>query len=269
MRKLLFWLILVPVLLALLVQLYFFLQIGWWVNHNPESTSFMRQQLSTLQEKNPNAQLKQKWVPYKRISNNLKRAIIASEDSNFPVMKASIGTRWKKLTKKRSRRARLLLVVRPSRSNWQRTFFLSGDRSYIRKAQEFVITWMLEFWMDKERIFEIYLNVVEWGVGIFGAEAAAQHYYGISAAQLSAEQAARLAVMLPKSPLLRCASRHRLSGPSHRSDIASHERRYLCLKLSCSSFAANINGCSPQFIERLSTILPMRSSCPADDRFHA
>ena len=83
LRKLLFWLIVVPVLLVLLVQLYFFLQIGWWVNHNPDSTSFMRHQLSILQEKNPKAQLKQKWIPYNRISNNLKRAIIASEDSNF------------------------------------------------------------------------------------------------------------------------------------------------------------------------------------------
>jgi monofunctional biosynthetic peptidoglycan transglycosylase len=78
-----------------------------------------------------------------------------------------------------------------------KNLFLSGDRSYLRKGQEVVITYMLEFWMDKERIFEIYLNVVEWGVGVYGAEAAAQHYYGVSAAQLDAVQAARLAVMLP------------------------------------------------------------------------
>jgi monofunctional biosynthetic peptidoglycan transglycosylase len=79
-----------------------------------------------------------------------------------------------------------------------KNLFLSGERSYARKAQEVVITYMLEFWMDKERIFEVYLNVVEWGNGVFGAEAASQHYYGTSAANLSAAQAARLAVMLPK-----------------------------------------------------------------------
>ena len=78
-----------------------------------------------------------------------------------------------------------------------KNLFLSGERSYLRKGQEVIITYMLEYWMDKERIFEIYLNVVEWGVGVFGAEAASQHYYGVSAAQLSAAQAARLAVMLP------------------------------------------------------------------------
>ncbi|HWV64114.1 MAG TPA: transglycosylase domain-containing protein, partial [Oxalicibacterium sp.] len=83
LRRLLLWLILVPVTLIVLVQLYFFLQIGWWVHHDPESTSFMRHQLSVMQEKNPNAKLKQKWVPYNRISKNLKRAIIASEDANF------------------------------------------------------------------------------------------------------------------------------------------------------------------------------------------
>lgn len=197
MRKLLFWLILVPVLLILLVQLYFFLQIGWWVNHNPDSTSFMRQQLSTLQEKNPNAQLKQKWVPYKRISNNLKRAIIASEDSNFS---GHEGIDWEALEKAYEKNIKKGKVVAGGSTITQqlaKNLFLSGDRSYIRKGQELIITYMLEFWMDKERIFEIYLNVVEWGVGIFGAEAATQHYYGISAAQLNAEQAARLAVMLP------------------------------------------------------------------------
>src|SRR5690606_30521588 len=78
-----------------------------------------------------------------------------------------------------------------------KNLFLSGERSYVRKAQEVVITYMLEFWMEKERILEIYLNSVEWGVGVFGAEAAARHYYGVSAASLTSYQAARLAVMLP------------------------------------------------------------------------
>jgi monofunctional biosynthetic peptidoglycan transglycosylase len=79
-----------------------------------------------------------------------------------------------------------------------KNLFLSGERSYVRKAQEIIITYMLEFLMDKERILEIYLNVVEWGTGIFGAEAAAQHYFGVSAAALTPAQAARLAVMLPR-----------------------------------------------------------------------
>lgn len=197
MRKLLLWIALVPLALLLLLQLYFFLQIGWWVDHNPGSTSFMRRQLSVLQEKNPNAVLQQKWVTYDHISTNLKRAIIASEDANFSEHE---GVDWEALQKayeKNSRKGKVVAGGSTITQQLAKNLFLSGQRSYFRKAQEFVITYMLEFWMEKERIFEIYLNVVEWGNGVYGAEAAAEHYYGISAAALNPGQAARLAVMLP------------------------------------------------------------------------
>lgn len=197
LRRLLLWLILVPVALIVLMQLYFFLQIGWWVNHNPESTSFMRHQLSVMQEKNPNATLKQKWVPYNRISKNLKRAIIASEDANFSDHEGIDWSALEKAYEKNLKKGRVVAGGSTITQQLAKNLFLSGDRSYLRKGQEVVITYMLEFWMDKERIFEIYLNVVEWGVGVYGAEAAARHYYGVSAAQLDAVQAARLAVMLP------------------------------------------------------------------------
>jgi monofunctional glycosyltransferase len=208
-RKLLLWLVLAPILVVLLIQLYFFLQIGWWVEHNPSSTSFMRQQLSVLREKNPNAKLQHKWVPYNRISGNLKRAIIASEDSNFSEHE---GVDWDALQRayeKNSKKGKVVAGGSTITQQLAKNLFLSGDRSYLRKAQEFVITFMLEFWMDKERIFEIYLNVVEFGSGVFGAEAAAQHYYGVSAAQLGASQAAKLAVMLPNP---RFFDAHRGSG---------------------------------------------------------
>jgi monofunctional glycosyltransferase len=208
-RKLLLWLVLAPILVVLLIQLYFFLQIGWWVGHNPSSTSFMRQQLLVLREKNPNAKLQHKWVPYNRISGNLKRAIIASEDSNFSEHE---GVDWDALQRayeKNSKKGKVVAGGSTITQQLAKNLFLSGDRSYLRKAQEFVITFMLEFWMDKERIFEIYLNVVEFGSGVFGAEAAAQHYYGVSAAQLGASQAAKLAVMLPNP---RFFDAHRGSG---------------------------------------------------------
>lgn len=197
LRNLFVWLIVVPMLIVLAVQLYFFMQIWWWVGHNPDSTSFMRRQLSVLQEKNPAAKLQYKWVPYDRISNNLKRAIIASEDSNFSEHE---GVDWEALQKayeKNNRKGKVVAGGSTITQQLAKNLFLSGERSYIRKAQELAITYMLEFWMDKERIFEIYLNVVEWGNGVFGAEAAAQHYYGVPAANLGASQAARLAVMLP------------------------------------------------------------------------
>jgi len=197
LKKLLLWLIVAPLVLVLALQLYFFAQIWWWVEHNPTSTSFMRQQLAVLREKDPAARLQFQWVDYERISGNLKRAIIASEDANFS---GHEGIDWEALQKayeKNSRKGRVVAGGSTITQQLAKNLFLSGERSYLRKSQEVVIAYMIEYWMDKERIFEIYLNVVEWGTGVFGAEAAARHYYGISAASLSASQAARLAVMLP------------------------------------------------------------------------
>jgi monofunctional biosynthetic peptidoglycan transglycosylase len=198
MKRILLWLILAPVLLVLLIQAYFFLQICWWINYNPGSTSFMRQQLSVLREKNPEAKLQHKWVPYNRISNNLKRAVISSEDDGFS---EHDGVDWEAMQKayeKNQKKGKVAYGGSTITQQLAKNLFLSGERSYLRKGQELVITYMLELCMDKERILEIYLNVVEWGVGVFGAEAASRHYYGISAAALSPAQAARLAVMLPK-----------------------------------------------------------------------
>ena len=191
------WIFIVPILLFVVVQLYFLLQIWWWVDHNPGMTSFMREQQSALREKNPNANISQQWVPYNRISNNLKRAIIASEDANFS---DHDGVDWDALQKAYEKNNKKHKVVSGGSTITQqlaKNLFLSGSRSYVRKGQELIITFMLETLMDKERIFEIYLNVVEFGNGTFGAEAAARHYYGVSAANLSAPQAAKLAVLLP------------------------------------------------------------------------
>jgi monofunctional biosynthetic peptidoglycan transglycosylase len=191
------WLALAAVAIVLMAQLYFFMQIGWWVRHNPQSTSFMQQRLAVMRETNPHAVLQYQWVPYQRISRNLKRAIIVSEDASFAEHQ---GVDWDALEKayqKNLRKGRVVAGGSTITQQLAKNLFLSSERSYLRKGQEFIIAYMLEFWMDKERIFEIYLNVVEWGNGIFGAEAAARHYYGVSAANLSSSQAARLAVMLP------------------------------------------------------------------------
>lgn len=197
LKRWLKWLILVPLGLFLLLQAYFALQIWWWIDHNPESTSFMRHQLDVLQEKNPDAKLAHTWVPYARISKNLKRAIIASEDANFSEHE---GVDWEALQKayeKNSKKGKVVAGGSTITQQLAKNLFLSGSRSYLRKGQEFIIAFMLEGMMEKERIFEIYLNSVEWGVGVFGAEAAAQHYYRVSAKNLGAAQAAKLAVMLP------------------------------------------------------------------------
>lgn len=196
-RKLFKWLILAPVMLILAVQVYYFAHIVWWIDHNPSMTSMMEQQEEILQAKNPKARLRHTWVPYNRISNHLKRAVVASEDANFA---EHDGVDWDALLKayeKNQRRHKIAAGGSTITQQLAKNLFLSGSRSYIRKGQELVIAWMLEAVLDKRRILEIYLNVVEYGRGVFGAEAAARHYYKTSAARLNAEQSARLAVMLP------------------------------------------------------------------------
>jgi len=196
-RRWIKWIFLAPLLLVLLVQLYFFAMVCWYSQFNPGSTSFMREQLSQLREKNPDAALKHQWVPYERISRHLKRAVVASEDANFSVHN---GVDWEGIERAYERNNRRSKVVGGGSTITQqlaKNLFLSGSRSYVRKGQELVIAFMLETVMSKERILELYLNVVEYGRGVFGAEAAARHYYRTSAANLSQAQAARLAVMLP------------------------------------------------------------------------
>jgi monofunctional biosynthetic peptidoglycan transglycosylase len=191
------WLFLGPLLAVFLLQLYFFLMVCWYVRFNPETTSFQRQQLSELREKNPKAKLLQLWVPYASISNNLKRAVIASEDANFT---DHDGVDWEAIEKAYNRNNTKHKVVGGGSTITQqlaKNLFLSGSRSYLRKGQEMIIAFMLETVMSKERILEIYLNVVEMGRGVFGAEAAARYYYKTTAARLNPAQAAQLAVMLP------------------------------------------------------------------------
>lgn len=197
-RSLWFYLVGVPLLLIVLWQLYYLVHILWWISHNPASTSFMRQQQEVLQEKNPQFELKHRWVAYDKISRHLKRAVIASEDDGFV---DHDGVEWEAIQKafeKNQKKGKLVSGGSTITQQLAKNLFLSGERSYVRKAEELVIAFMLEACMSKERILEIYLNVVEWGVGLFGAEAAARHYYGISASALSPSQAARMAVMLPK-----------------------------------------------------------------------
>lgn len=195
--KLLLLLLGAALIAVLCIQLYYFMQIAWWVNNNPSTTSFMDRQLTLMQQKNPKARLQHRWVPYERISVHLKRAVIAAEDANFSGHEGIDWQAMQKAWEKNTRRGKVVAGGSTITQQLAKNLFLSGDRSYVRKAQELTITYMLEFLMGKERIFEIYLNVVELGNGVFGAEAAARHYYGVSAAQLGPEQAARLAVMLP------------------------------------------------------------------------
>jgi monofunctional glycosyltransferase len=181
----------------LVTQLYYFAQIAAWNVIDPGSTAFMRADAWRLKAETPPVAIQHQWVPYEQISRNLKRAVIASEDADFANNNGyevdAILQAWEK------NRARGRIVAGGSTISQQlaRNLFLSSEKSYLRKGQELIITWMLETLLDKERIFEIYLNSVEFGRGVYGAEAAARYYFKVPASRLTAGQAARLAVMLP------------------------------------------------------------------------
>lgn len=187
----------VLVLLLLAWQGWYLGWVVWWKFVNPSTTSFMSLRLDELRGKDPRAGLKQQWVPYERISANLKRAVVAAEDAKFSEHEGFDWEGIQKALEKNQKKGRIVAGGSTISQQLAKNLFLSASKTPWRKAQEAVITLMLEAVLDKRRILEIYLNVVEWGNGVFGAEAAARHYYGTSAAQVSAEQAARLAVLLP------------------------------------------------------------------------
>lgn len=186
--------------LLVLALLYLFWLFGWvlyWGRFNPDTTRFMEIRLSELQAKQPAATLKKQWLPYERISPHLKRALIASEDGKFV---HHAGFDWEGIQvamKKNERKGKAVAGGSTITQQLAKNLFLTPERSLLRKGEEAVITLMIEATWSKRRIFEVYLNVIEWGNGVFGAEAAARHYYGIGAHQLSTEQAARLAAMVP------------------------------------------------------------------------
>jgi len=229
------WRLLVLVLICLVsLQVWFIARIALMAAVAPQSTTFQRSEMWRLLVDKRQIAWSQTWVDDVRIASNLKRAVIASEDAGFAdhdgVEWDALEKAWDKnqraetaaerrnaqLEKQRQppahkpaarsaaaaappRRAVEPKVVGGSTISQQlaKNLFLSGERTVFRKAQEFVLTLALEALLDKRRILEIYLNSVEWGEGVFGAQAAARHYFRTDAARLDASAAARLAVMLP------------------------------------------------------------------------
>jgi len=209
MRAALRWLLLV-LLAALALQLFFLLRVASMAVLDPQSTTFQRTEMWRITQEKGRLRWRQQWVDYAQLPENLKRAVIASEDGAF---RQHEGVDWEALEKAWQRNAmaeeqvaRRNLRARPHRiiggstitQQLAKNLLLSGERTLLRKGQELVLAFCLERLLSKERILEIYLNNVEWGEGVFGAEAAAQHYFRKAAAQLTAYEAARLAVMLPR-----------------------------------------------------------------------
>lgn len=179
------------------LQIFFALRIATLIWVDPSSTSFQRSEAWRLTQQDDAPIWRQQWVPYSQISGHIKRAVVASEDSLFT---QHGGVDWKAIEQAAKRNARSSKRTYGGSTISQqlaKNLFLSGERNLLRKGQELVVTLMLEQLLSKERIFEIYLNHVEWGAGVFGIEAAAQHYFNKPSSRLTASEAARLAVMLP------------------------------------------------------------------------
>ena len=213
-KPLLRWLLVVA-LAVLALQLFFVARIAAMAVLAPQSTAFERSEAWRLVTEKGHLRWRQQWLGYDKISDNLKRAVIASEDDSFAnhdgVDWEALEKAWQKNAKAEAQAAKKTppkgkASARPPKvvggstitQHLAKNLFLSGERTLLRKGQEFVLTLTLEALLSKERILEIYLNNVEWGEGVFGAEAAAQHYFRKSATQLSPFEAARLAVMLPR-----------------------------------------------------------------------
>ncbi|HUP97043.1 MAG TPA: monofunctional biosynthetic peptidoglycan transglycosylase [Usitatibacter sp.] len=191
------WLALAAAGIFLAVQLSFLARVWWWRDHNPGSTAFMEASLEKLRVKRSEAKLRHAWVPYDRISPHLKRAVVAAEDARFSEHEGFDWEAIEKALEKNRKKGKVVSGGSTISQQLAKNLFLSAERTPWRKGQEALITVMIEQLMDKRRILEIYLNVIEWGEGVFGAEAAARHYYGTSAASLGPEAAARLAAIVP------------------------------------------------------------------------
>ena len=201
------------VLCTVALQIVFVARIALMNVFDPQSTTFQRSEAWRLLAEKHQIAWSQTWVDGDRISPNLKRAVIASEDAGFAdhggIDWDAIEKAWERnqraedraerLKQRQPARAVVAKVVGGSTISQQlaKNLFLSGERTVLRKAQEMLLTLALEALLSKPRLLEIYLNNVEWGEGLFGAQAAARHYFRVDAARLSVAQAARLAVMLP------------------------------------------------------------------------
>jgi monofunctional glycosyltransferase len=204
----------------LALQLYFIGRIALMAAVDPQSTTFERSEMWRLATETGRITWGQQWVGDERLGKNLKRAVIASEDAGFA---DHSGVDWEAMERawERNQRAQTQAEQRNERAmkrnpdkpivavaaklvgastitqQLAKNLFLSGERTPLRKGQELVLTYALETCLSKQRILEIYLNHVEWGEGLFGAQAASRYYFRTDAAQLGVGQAARLAVMLP------------------------------------------------------------------------
>jgi monofunctional glycosyltransferase len=192
-----------------------FVRVYWLRAHNPSSTSLIDTRAGEARAKGQQPRREQVWVPLDKISSNLQRAVLAGEDTNFTTHRGFDYEAIQKAFEQAQRESAREAKREGEDDDWlpnlpefkrggstisqqlAKNLYLSSQRSFIRKGQEAIVTIMLERLLTKRRILEIYLNVIEWGDGVYGAEAAARVYFRKPASALSANEAAYLSAMIP------------------------------------------------------------------------
>ena len=184
-------------LLFFFYQLWVLLHILLWTVVNPSESAFMERRLEYLQEKDEKATLRHQWVNYNQISIHIKQAVIAAEDAKFIDHEGFDWEGIEKAYEKNKRRKKIVAGGSTISQQLAKNLFLSNQRTPWRKIEETMITLMLETILSKQRILEIYLNVIEWGNNVYGIEAASQRYFSAHAKELNSFQSAKLASMIP------------------------------------------------------------------------
>lgn len=164
---------------------------------NPRKTSFMEYREKEAKEKGKNYRITQVWNSLPRISPYLIKAVLIAEDDKFWRHEGFDYEAIQKAIEKDIKAGKFKLGGSTISQQLAKNLYLSPAKNPLRKISEAVITWKMERALSKKRILELYLNVIEWGEGIFGAEAAARHYFGKSSSDLTPQEAARLAAVLP------------------------------------------------------------------------
>ena len=157
----------------------------------------MQQRIEEAREKGKKLVVDNRWVPLSRIPKHVRKAVLIAEDARFY---NHAGIDWHEVGESFETNWEQGRIVRGGSTITQqlaKNLYLSTSRDPIRKFKELLIAWMMEASLSKKRILELYLNIIEWGRGVFGIEAAAQRYFHKSASQLTREQAARLAAVIP------------------------------------------------------------------------
>lgn len=197
--------------LAVLYHAYIFIRVISLRGSNPKTTALIERRADEATSKGQPVRRQQVWVGYNQISRNLVRAVLAGEDSRFF---DHSGFDWEMISKALEKdwaEKRFARGASTVSQQLAKNLFLSTSKNPVRKLHEALITWEMENVLGKRRILELYLNVIEWGDGIYGAEAAARNYFNGSAGELSVEQAAFLAAIIP--------------NPRETYNPAKHKRR--------------------------------------------